>query len=79
MLQVTVRYFAQLREQRGCDDEQVEFAAGTTAAQAYAQLFPPGPQGALPVGFAVNHALVRGAHVLNDGDELALIPPVGGG
>lgn len=79
MPQVTVRHFAQLREQRGCEAEQVQLHAGCTVAEAYRELFPPGPQGALPVGFAVNHELVRPDHVLADGDELALIPPVGGG
>ncbi|MCP4806998.1 MAG: MoaD/ThiS family protein [Proteobacteria bacterium] len=76
---VTVRYFAQLREQRGCNDEVVAIPDGSNVAQAYAHLFPPSPEGALPVGYAVNHELVRPTHVLVEGDELALIPPVGGG
>ena len=49
---------------------------GTTAAEAYASLFP---EPRVPVGYAVNHALTKGDAVLSEGDELALIPPVGGG
>ena len=79
MARITLHYFAQLRERRGVDTEELELETPVTAAQAYATLFPPGPQGALPVGFAVNHELVPGDTPLSDGDELAFIPPVGGG
>lgn len=75
---VTVRYFAQLREARGVEVERVEIPAGTTAAALYARLFP-GPLAALPVGFARNHALCRRDEPLADGDEVAFLPPVGGG
>lgn len=76
MPRITLRTFAQLREQRGCTEEDIEVREGCTAAEAYAELFP---EPRVPVGFAVNHALVKGTTVLAEGDELALIPPVGGG
>lgn len=79
MSDVQIRYFAQLREQRGCDSEAVAITPGETVGDLYARLFPPGPDGALPVLFAVNRAYVRGGAVLSPGDEVAFIPPLGGG
>jgi len=79
VIEVTVRYFAVLRERRGCDEERVPVAAGTTVAALYAELFPVGPQGRLPVLFAVDQAYVRADTVLREGAEVAFIPPLGGG
>lgn len=78
-LKVRVRYFANLRERRGTEEELVDLPAGTTAAEAYALLFPAGPEGRLPVMYAVDQAYAAGDTVLDDGVELAFIPPLGGG
>jgi molybdopterin converting factor subunit 1 len=78
-MQVHVRYFAVLRERRGRDEEQIDVPDGTTVSALYATLFPPGPAGALPVAFAVDHARVRPDHVLAPGAEVAFLPPLGGG
>ena len=78
MPHVTVCYFAMLREQRGCFEEQLSIAE-ETVGQLYDRLFPPGPQGQLTVAFAVNQAYVGREQPLVDGDEVAFIPPVGGG
>lgn len=75
-MKVTVRYFAVLREQRGAASEEVELPEGCSAAEAYARLCPPG---ALPVAFAVNEAAVPGTTTLRAGDEVAFLPPLGGG
>lgn len=79
MAQVTLRYFAVLREQRGLDSEQVEVAEGTSVGALYRRLFPLQAEGGLRVGFAVNRQVVQSEHVLVNGDELALLPPLGGG
>ncbi len=79
MARVTVRYFAVLREWRGADHEEVALLPGETAAALYARLFPPGPSGALPVAYACNREYVGGGTVLSDGDEVAFLPPLGGG
>ena len=79
VIRVAVRYFAGLRERRGCETEAQDVAAGTTVRALYRTLFPPTPQGTLPVMFAVNRTYVPPGHVLVDGDEVAFIPPLGGG
>ena len=73
---VTVLYFAGLREQRGRADERVPIAPGTTADALFRELFPGWPA---PVTFMRNRARVPGDAVLEDGDEVALLPPLGGG
>jgi molybdopterin converting factor small subunit len=78
-VEVHVRHFSVLRERRGAAEETVTIAAGTSVKALYTELFPPGPHGALPVLFAVNLAYVGAHHVLAAGDEVAFIPPLGGG
>jgi len=78
-MKVLVRHFAQLRERRGRDHETLELEPGLTVGALYRDLFPPGPDGALPVAYAINQALSPPHAVLRDGDEVAFIPPVGGG
>ena len=78
-MQVRVRHFAVLRERRGCEEETVDVRPDETVAELYGRLFPPGPGGALPVAFAVDHAYVSGDTRLRPGAEVAFIPPLGGG
>ncbi len=79
MITVTVRYFAALREQRGVDTESRQAPENTTIGQLYASIFPPGPNGSLPVAYAQNHIRVAPGTQLADGDEVAFLPPLGGG
>lgn len=78
-IRVTLKTFAQLRELRGVDSEELELPSQTSVAQLFAQVFGQGPLSELPVAFALNHALVPPDTPLQDGDTLALLPPVGGG
>ncbi len=76
---VTVRHFAMLREIRGQASETVEVEPGITLERLYQQLFPPGPGGAIPVAYTRNRAWSKGGDVVVDGDEIAFLPPLGGG
>ena len=75
-------YFAVFRERLGRADDTLELAAGATVATAIAALavrHPPIAQLAGKFRVAVNQDFVADTHVLADGDELVLIPPVAGG
>lgn len=75
-MRVRVLYFAILKERRGRAQEDVDLPEGATASSAFDHLFPGI---GLPVAFAVNEAMVPGVAPLHDGDELAFLPPLGGG
>jgi molybdopterin converting factor small subunit len=42
-------------------------------------MFPPSAEGEMPAMFAVNQAYVDADHPLKHLDEVAFIPPLGGG
>lgn len=78
-MRIRLRYFATLRERRGRAEEDLDVAAGLSAGALYRQIFPPGPEGLLPVLYAINRDYADASTVLEDGDELVFVPPLGGG
>ena len=76
---VQVCHFAQLRERAGRSEETVQIDPGTSVAALYDRMFPPIDGRVLPVLFAVNQQYVDADHPLVEGDEVAFIPPLGGG
>ena len=75
-MELSVRYFAVLRERKGCSVEVVDVPDGLTVRGVYRHLFVPAD---VPVAFVLNREVVpEGAHP-RAGDELAFLPPVGGG
>jgi len=81
-MRVTVRYFAIVRELLGRAVEERELPAGTTAGSLLDELARDHP--ALErlrrsTMLMVNYQYVSSDHVLAEGDEVALIPPVSGG
>lgn len=83
-LQVTVRYFASLREALGTSSEQVRTAATTLGALraelaarggAYAEALAPQKA----VRAAMNQVMADDASALVAGAEVAFFPPVTGG
>lgn len=82
---IRVLYFAWVREGVGADEEQVEVPPGLTVASLLDRLETrsPGHAEALKVRarlrYAVNQAIVEPDHAVNDGDEVAVFPPVTGG
>ncbi len=80
---VSVRLFAILREAARRDELDVELADGATAGDLVDAVAREAGLGAVVqpgrVVVAVNREYVPAGHPLQDGDEVALIPPVSGG
>jgi len=81
-MDVTVRLFASLREYAGAGTLALQLGNGATVADAIVEL----RNGALaglpenaPFVAAVAREYVERDHLLSEGDELALVPPVSGG
>jgi MoaE-MoaD fusion protein len=79
---VYLRFFASLRERLQSSAAERRLPDGATVADVWAALCRERadlvPLSA-SVSFAVNREYVERDHVLADGDEVALIPPVSGG
>lgn len=77
-----MRLFGPAREVVGADQVEVDLQAGATAGAVLAALAAshPGLEGLLPRSrVAVNLAYVDAGTRLAPGDEIAIVPPVGGG
>ena len=84
MNQITVRYFASIREVMGIGSESLQTAAATVGAlrtelmdksEAAAQALVEGKA----VRMALNQNMCDGTAALKSGDEVAFFPPVTGG
>ncbi len=84
MKNITVKYFASIREAVGCGTEPLATAAVTLGALraelvarggAYAEVLAAGQA----VRLALNHTMTDDAQALPDGAEVAFFPPVTGG
>lgn len=81
-MQVHIRLFAMQRELAGTRAVDVDLPAGAVVADAWDALvarFPVLGPGGSSVRFARNGAYAEAATPLDDGDEVAMIPPVSGG
>jgi sulfur-carrier protein len=82
-VEITVLYFAAVRELAGCSEERLELPAsvatvGQLAAHLESRL--PALAGRLgSVRFARNEEMASPSTALASGDVIALIPPVAGG
>lgn len=81
-MQVRVLAFARLRELLGFGERRLDVADGATLDDVWARL----AHDAHAIDglrdstrFARNGALAPGSTALREGDEIALLPPVGGG
>ena len=82
-MQVTVKLFASYRELAGASETILDLPEGATVAAALEALAGRYPEAgarllAAPLA-ACNLRHVPVDHVLRDGDELAVFPPVSGG
>jgi len=81
-MDVRVLAFARLRELFGFGERTLACPAGATLEDLWSELAAQsGEAQALRAStrFARNGSLAPGSTVLADGDEVALLPPVGGG
>ena len=82
MLTVNVLFFAGARQRAGAARVQLQLQQPTTvrkAAQAACQTVPNKHQLPSNVAFAVNNSYAQADQLVNDGDEIAILPPVSGG
>jgi len=79
LVEVTVRLFAMLRERAGAAELTLELPDGARVRDALASEPLAALADGIPLVLAVNREYADGEHVLDAGDELALIPPVSGG
>lgn len=83
-IQITLRYFASIREAMGAGSEQLTTEATTVGALREALMArSPAAAAALAQGKAVrmalNQEMCEADAALKNGDELAFFPPVTGG
>ncbi len=81
-MRIQVRAFARTRELLGSGSIDLELPAGSTVADAWIALEARSPllrDLAASTRLARNARIVKREDALADGDELALLPPVGGG
>jgi molybdopterin converting factor subunit 1 len=81
-MEVTVRYFASHREAVGVTDEMVTIPEGTTVGELIDRLMTTHPelQGLRrDTVVSVNRGVGSEGTVLNEGDDVALFPPIAGG
>jgi len=81
-MRVRVLYFGVLKDLFGQEREEMEIADGSTVGTLLTSMKQRGAahEGVWEsIAVAVNQEYVRAAKQLNDGDEVALLPPVSGG
>ena len=81
-MRIHLKLFAILRERAGVGEMVLELPEGATvetAATALVKHVPGIREHVRRVAYAVNREYVDSSTPLNDGDELAVIPPVSGG
>ncbi len=84
MSRVRVRLFAGLAEQAGISETELTLPDGLVAEDLRKQIAAAFPDiGGLPIRIAVDGVLLqgdeRGTQNLNDGSEVVVFPPFGGG
>ncbi|MDB5358429.1 MAG: molybdopterin converting factor, subunit 1 [Phycisphaerales bacterium] len=81
-MQITIRLFAILRERCGVGEISLNLPPGATVAVArdeFQNRFPQSGDVMARAAFAVNRSYAPISTPLNEGDEVAVIPPVSGG
>ena len=81
-MRVTVRLFARLRDIAGAAELSRDLASGATIGDVWRQLaneFPELANYERSISTAINADYAKMDRVVDDGDEIAFLPPVSGG
>jgi len=81
-VRVTVRLFARLRDIAGAAELSRDLASGATIGDVWRQLaneFPELANYERSISTAINADYAKMDRVVDDGDEIAFLPPVSGG
>ncbi|HSR49022.1 MAG TPA: molybdenum cofactor biosynthesis protein MoaE [Anaerolineales bacterium] len=81
-MRITILYFASLRQRVGFKEEALEIGDGASIADVKTAILTAHPElgSHMPTVIAsVNREFAADDHVVGDGDEVALFPPVSGG
>ncbi len=79
-MRIRIKAFAAIREVLGRSDLELQVPDGSRVQDVFERLATEHPAlREIPCGFGVALDYVAGDHALAEGDELALLPPVGGG
>ena len=76
MISITILYFAHLRETRGVSEETMRLEQSVSVGVLFNQIFNMSPVG---IRFAIDAEYVSADTLISDGDEIAFLPPMGGG
>ena len=76
MISITILYFAHLRETRGVSEETMRLEHSVSVGALFSQIFNMPSTG---IRFAIDAEYVSADTLLSDGDEIAFLPPMGGG
>lgn len=76
-MNITVKYFASLREQIGKAEELLTLSEATPIAEIWKNVF--GETKSENILMAINMEYVKPDAMVEDGDEIAFFPPVTGG
>ncbi len=78
-MRLKVRYFGMITEWAGTDSEQVEID-GNSVSELKTKLIASIPQlETITYQVAINQSIASEATVLNENDEVAILPPFAGG
>ena len=76
VISIQVFYFAQLREEQGRSQEERSIEQGLSVSSIFSFIFGREPKG---IRFAINQSYVESTEIPVHGDEVAFLPPLGGG
>ena len=76
MISITLRYFAHLRELRGQSEERITLNGPISISDLFTQIFNID---STSIRFAIDAEYVSADTLVSDGDEVAFLPPMGGG